>query len=224
MSSNQHLVIRESEPDSYEYALGGVSSEKFIDSICVFECNGYKGIKATKRIEKGTIVFMSTPYITYNFYDPCKLLPFKRLLLATTQIFNLGKNIKFDWVSDLLPREGPIEDFDMENLKRHVTANRHIIPIEEEEQFIQLFCKIKRNCAFVGKRLEVFHSWSFFNHSCTPNAVSVFSEDGVFVRAVKNINRKEEICINYIPGFEGDKRMYLYDLLQADCKCDSCKK
>ena len=75
-------------------------------------------------------------------------------------------------------------------------------------------------CVGVG----LFRTASFINHSCTPNALALFSGSEIVIRATKNIQPGEEITISYIEILQTTKERHneLQERYFFQCQCERC--
>lgn len=74
----------------------------------------------------------------------------------------------------------------------------------------------------------VYPTLALFNHSCDPGIVRYFCKSTVVIRAVKNINKGEEVAENYGPIFttvSKEKRLaQLREQYWFDCTCRPCEE
>ncbi|KAG6465918.1 hypothetical protein O3G_MSEX015498 [Manduca sexta] len=73
----------------------------------------------------------------------------------------------------------------------------------------------------------VFPTLALFNHSCEPSVVRYFCGPYIIIRAVKNINKGEEVSENYGPIFttvpKEKRQAELKEQYWFDCNCIPCK-
>ena len=85
--------------------------------------------------------------------------------------------------------------------------------------------KLKMNCfrSYNGRRKEVYHLLSFVNHSCISNCVVFIRNERAFLVAMIDIERGEEITINYIFS---DDPVAIATVCEVEyefrCNCDFC--
>lgn len=87
--------------------------------------------------------------------------------------------------------------------------------------------KILDNCTFEcckePGRICFFAAASRFNHSCCPNAYADADRDYVVIRALRDIDAGEEVCVSYVPVSEGlQARKKKLEAYHFDCKCVRC--
>ncbi|KAE8148046.1 SET and MYND domain protein [Aspergillus avenaceus] len=66
---------------------------------------------------------------------------------------------------------------------------------------------------------------AIINHDCNPNAVTGFDGDTLYIKALRAIQKDEQICITYIDVTESVqvRRTQLRDRYFFDCGCSKCK-
>ena len=65
---------------------------------------------------------------------------------------------------------------------------------------------------------------SFFNHSCAPNTIRIVIGDLMFIRAGKNIQKGEEICVSYQAPIKDlvVRKQNLLENWEFECDCRRC--
>uniref|UniRef100_A0A6T1NQ31 SET domain-containing protein n=1 Tax=Alexandrium monilatum TaxID=311494 RepID=A0A6T1NQ31_9DINO len=79
-------------------------------------------------------------------------------------------------------------------------------------------------CTREPDRMAFFGSAAKFNHSCCPNAFADSSRNDCVVRALRDIDEGEEVCISYVPISESRARRQ--DILGTGgfaCMCKRCE-
>lgn len=76
--------------------------------------------------------------------------------------------------------------------------------------------KLRCNLFGICNGVTLFRLASMFNHSCAPNASHTFEKDMMVVRTNVNIEKDEEITIEYVPKNQ-------HKSLWFDCLCSHCK-
>ncbi|KAG7303944.1 hypothetical protein JYU34_010858 [Plutella xylostella] len=116
-----------------------------------------------------------------------------------------------------------------------VLKNLQLLQFNAHEVF-ELQCKkpkvgsniIKHDGTSVFLAGALFPTLSLFNHSCDPGIVRYFCGPTIVVRAVKTINKGEEVSENYGPIFTSvpkDKRQArLKEQYWFDCSCVPCQQ
>lgn len=75
----------------------------------------------------------------------------------------------------------------------------------------------------------IYDSISFFNHSCSPNALNFIIQTKMIIISSQHIKSDDEVRICYVPDFhdiawETDDRQHkLWDTWKFNCCCDRCK-
>ncbi|KAK5935098.1 hypothetical protein CgunFtcFv8_020488 [Champsocephalus gunnari] len=95
---------------------------------------------------------------------------------------------------------------------------------------LSLIAKVTCNCFTIsdGELQEIgvglYPSLSLLNHDCRPNCVMVFVGTKLHLRAVRDINPKEELTISYIEtlSLTEDRMRQLEDQYHFTCHCQLC--
>ncbi|XP_054154934.1 histone-lysine N-methyltransferase SMYD3-like [Oppia nitens] len=98
------------------------------------------------------------------------------------------------------------------------------------ELLFELFCKVCINSfSILNDELNpigsgLYLSGSQFNHSCRPNAATVFNGTELEVRAVRQISDTDEILVNYLDlkMSATERRRKLREQYYFDCNCCQC--
>ena len=98
------------------------------------------------------------------------------------------------------------------------------------KDLIRLFCANSCNSFSItnDEGLEIgvglFPQLSMMNHSCAPNAILYFNQSQAQVKALRKIEKGEEICISYVDLTLGkkDRRALLRHQYFFDCSCPCC--
>ncbi|XP_031702104.1 histone-lysine N-methyltransferase SMYD3 isoform X2 [Anarrhichthys ocellatus] len=112
------------------------------------------------------------------------------------------------------------------DLAQEVTS---ALPPSCREPF-SLIAKVTCNCFTIsdGELQEIgvglYPSLSLLNHDCRPNCVMVFVGTKLQLRAVRDINPKEELTISYIEtlSLTEDRQRQLEDQYHFTCSCQHC--
>lgn len=107
------------------------------------------------------------------------------------------------------------ENIEKDDLIIEYTGDR-ITATEADKRGGRYLFEVHEDLVIDGSARE--HTARYINHACQPNAEAEHetTEDRIYVRAIKNIPKGEEITISY-----GD--MYINDIIKpAGCKCASC--
>lgn len=95
---------------------------------------------------------------------------------------------------------------------------------------LSLIAKVTCNCFTIsdGELQEVgvglYPSLSLLNHDCRPNCVMVFEGTNLQLRAVRDINARDELTISYIEtlALTEDRQQQLEKQYQFICHCQRC--
>uniref|UniRef100_A0A665V220 [histone H3]-lysine(4) N-trimethyltransferase n=1 Tax=Echeneis naucrates TaxID=173247 RepID=A0A665V220_ECHNA len=95
---------------------------------------------------------------------------------------------------------------------------------------LDLIAKVTCNCFTISDAelqeigVGLYPSLSLLNHDCRPNCVMVFEGTKLQLRAVRDINPKEELTISYIEtlSLTEDRQRQLDDQYHFTCHCQRC--
>lgn len=106
---------------------------------------------------------------------------------------------------------------------------------ERADFLAECICRYECNCFGYfnpdnGEQIgaAVIPAISYINHSCTPNAKTIYYLNGgpITVEATRDIQKNEEVNISYCDNRKGKKvrQEYLKEYYHFDCGCPKCKE
>lgn len=75
-------------------------------------------------------------------------------------------------------------------------------------------------------KCTMFDTLSMFNHSCSPNLISIFDGRSMYLISSRRIQENAELCINYVEFTTEnteERRTYLQENWLFECNCERCK-
>ena len=69
----------------------------------------------------------------------------------------------------------------------------------------------------------LFYHTSFFNHNCIPNCFYFGISNYIIIKSIKNINKNEELTLNYIEPKFLFLRQNEFEKWNFNCECELCK-
>jgi len=80
-------------------------------------------------------------------------------------------------------------------------------------------------CSREPGRICIFPKGARFNHSCAPSAYADCTRSELWVRALRDIPKGEEVCISYVPVSEAiEKRKKKLEGYGFECDCQRCQE
>ena len=192
---------------------------------------------ATRDIERGSLIANENAQI-YADHDPMSVKWIKSLVESFEQMNRVNQN---EYLS-LHDKHKNVELYqssrEIQSCKKDVDLKMNALKTqiatfeqdpEKAEKILKICFIYLANANDRGVRINA----SRVNHSCQPNANSIFNwPDGPYqVRAIANIKAGEEICFNFIIGndpFHGfrskqQRQKAILHYLICLCACDLCK-
>jgi len=143
-------------------------------------------------------------------------------------------NINREAFLSLMTHQDKIEFEEWKYLREMAKAVLLIVPELQdktsESELIQHLLRFKCNnfvchdTQLFGIAESAFPVGSLFNHSCSPNATLYYHGNRQIIRAMRDIQQGEEICITYtdVMNSRNHRKKILLEKYKFDCHCERC--
>lgn len=188
------------------------------------ECDAYKKALVLNKedfLTNDTALLLLRVYLTFEARKDLLVKPYKLPDGSARYFMNLMSHPE-----DMTKVEDRMKCFDMiyHKLAPMIPAlDRTLLFVYFSKICINSFSVLDNSLNEIGSAIYI--EASIFNHSCQPNATTVWDGLKLEIRAIKPIPAGQEICTNYIdikkPRTERQEQ--LKNLYYFDCKCQRCE-